>query len=99
MKFGYTIFVLAVCLSRGTKYMLITDETVRVYADALKAAGQTVKYVQVEGTNHVFLDWKPDAQTRAAFEKYGVPYAPDMKAFFDSIFYPKKIKSERKGQA
>ena len=68
--------------------MLITDETVRSYADALTAAGQTVKYVQVEGANHAFFDWKPDAQTKATFAKYGVPYAADMKKFFDAVFYP-----------
>jgi hypothetical protein len=38
----------------------------------------------------LFFDWKPDAQTKAPFEKYGVPYAADMKAFFDVIFYPGK---------
>jgi acetyl esterase len=77
-------------LLRGTKDVLITDETVRSYADALKAAGQTVQYVQVEGANHAFFDWKPDAQTKATFEKYGVPYAAQMKAFFDTLFYPNR---------
>jgi acetyl esterase/lipase len=66
--------------------MLITDEAVRMYADALKAAGQTVKYVQVEGANHAFFDWKPDAQTKATFAKYGVPCAAEMRAFFDGAF-------------
>jgi acetyl esterase len=75
-------------LSRGTKDTLITDAAVCAYAEALKAAGQTVKYVQVEGAGHAFFDWKPDAQTKATFEKYGVPYAADMEAFFDTIFHP-----------
>jgi len=48
--------------------------------------------MMMEGANHAFFDWKPDAQTRATFEKYGVPHAADMKAFFDSIFYPKNKK-------
>jgi acetyl esterase len=75
-------------LLRGSVDMLITDESVRAYADALAAAGQTVTYEQVEGANHAFFDWKPDAQTKATFRKYGVPYAAKMKAFFDTIFYP-----------
>lgn len=79
-------------LSRGKNDMLITDETVRSYADALAAAGQTVKYVQVEGANHAFFDWKPDPQTKATFAKYGVPYAAEMKAFFDAVFYSERMK-------
>ncbi len=77
-------------LSRGKNDALITDETVRSYAEALKAAGQTVKYVEVEGANHAFFDWKPDAQTKATFARFGVPYAADMKAFFDAVFYPER---------
>jgi acetyl esterase len=50
-------------------------------------AGQPAKAVQVEGANHTLYDWKPDAQTKATFEQYGVPYAAEMKAFFDTIFY------------
>jgi acetyl esterase/lipase len=75
-------------LSRGKNDMLITDETLWSYADALKAAGQTVKYVEVDGASHAFFDWKPDVQTKATFARFGVPYAGDMKAFFDSVFYP-----------
>lgn len=75
-------------LTRGSLDMLITDEAVRAYADALEAAGQTVQYDIVEGANHAFFDWKPDAQTKAVFARYGVPYAARMKAFFDAVFYP-----------
>ncbi|HSW40249.1 MAG TPA: alpha/beta fold hydrolase [Acidobacteriota bacterium] len=75
-------------LLRGTNDTLITDETVRSYADALKAAGQRAIHVEVEGANHAFFDWKPDAITKATFEKYGVPYAAEMKSFFDSVFHP-----------
>lgn len=76
-------------LLRGTNDGLIQHEPVQAYADALTAAGQTVKYEQVEGASHAFFDWKPDAQTRATFEKYGVPYAAKMEAFFDEVFYKK----------
>jgi len=76
-------------LLRGSKDPVITDEAVSSYAEALKAAGQNAKYVQVEGASHAFFDWKPDAQTKATFEKYGVPYAAEMKAFFDEVFYRK----------
>lgn len=74
-------------LLRGTQDPLIRDADVQVFADALKAAGQRVEYVQVEGASHAFFDWKPDARTKATFAKYGVPYAAKMKSFFDSVFY------------
>ncbi len=77
-------------LLRGSLDMLITDEAVQAYADALKAAGQAVEYEVVEGANHAFFDWKPDAQTKAVFARYGVPYAAKMKAFFDAVFYPEE---------
>ncbi len=77
-------------LLRGTSDRLIQDGPVQAYADALKAAGQTVEYVQVEGANHAFFDWKPDAQTKTTFIKFGVPYAAKMKSFFDTVFYPEK---------
>jgi acetyl esterase/lipase len=76
-------------LLRGSQDPLIRDEEVRGYTDALKAAGQRAEYIQVEGASHAFFDWKPDAETKATFAKYGVPYAAKMEAFFDSVFYPK----------
>jgi acetyl esterase/lipase len=76
-------------LLRGSLDSLISDTEVRAYADALKAAGQTVEYIQVEGAGHAFFDWKPDAGTKATFVKFGVPYAAKMESFFDTIFYPK----------
>ncbi len=76
-------------LLRGTLDPLIQDSAVQAYADALKAAGQTVEYVRVEGASHAFFDWKPDAGTKATFAKYGVPYAAKMKSFFDAVFHPK----------
>jgi acetyl esterase len=76
-------------LLRGSLDPLIKDEEVQGYADALKAAGQRVEYVQVTGAGHAFFDWKPDAETKATFARYGVPYAAKMEAFFDTIFYPK----------
>ncbi|MFC1781762.1 hypothetical protein ACFLZ8_05835, partial [Planctomycetota bacterium] len=52
------------------------------------ATGQTVEYIQVEGAGHAFFDWKPDARTKETFKQYGVPYAAQMKDFFDTVFYP-----------
>ena len=74
-------------LVRGTEDRLITHPGVQAFADALKAAGQTVEYVQVQGAGHAFFDWKPDARTKATFARYGVPYAAKMKRFFDRVFY------------
>ncbi|WP_297099369.1 alpha/beta hydrolase [uncultured Draconibacterium sp.] len=75
-------------LTRGTNDMLIKDEMVQVYADALEAAGQRVKYDQVEGAGHAFFDWKPDDRTKATFAEYGIKYIGEMENFFDSVFYP-----------
>ncbi|MBO0342173.1 MAG: alpha/beta hydrolase [Bacteroidota bacterium] len=72
---------------RGTQDPLISNEVVQPYVQDLKKNGQTVEYIQVEGAGHAFFDWKPDAQTRATFAKFGVPYAAEMKSFFDSVLY------------
>lgn len=72
---------------RGTKDPIVNDAMVQRYVDVLKATGQPVTYSQVEGAGHAFFDWKPDAATRATFARYGVPYAAQMQAFFNSIFY------------
>ncbi len=77
-------------LTRGTKDMLIKDEAVKTYVDALVDAGQTVEYVQVGGAGHAFFDWKPDVRTKETFKKYGVYYIREMEAFFNSVFYPEK---------
>lgn len=70
-------------LVRGTADPLISYEMVKSYADALLAAGQSVKRVEVEGAGHAFLDWKPDAVTRRSFAKYGIPCIADMLSFMD----------------
>ncbi len=72
---------------RGTTDPIVNHAMVQRYVDVLKAAGQPVNYIQVEGAGHAFFDWKPDAATRATFAKYGVPYAAQMQVFFNSIFY------------
>jgi acetyl esterase len=74
-------------LIRGTNDFLIKDEMVKEYVDALVKAGQSVQYVQVGGAGHAFFDWKPDAQTKATFYKYGVYFIGQMKAFFESVLY------------
>lgn len=72
---------------RGTEDPIVNHDMVQRYVDVLKEAGQPVNYIQVEGVGHAFFDWKPDAATRATFAQYGVPYAAQMQAFFNSIFY------------
>ena len=72
-------------LLRGTNDPLIKDDAVKEYVDALVKAGQRVEYVQVGGASHAFFDWKPDANTKATFAKYGVYYAAEMEAFFSSV--------------
>ena len=72
---------------RGTEDPIVSNEVVQRYVDVLKTAGQSVEYIQVEGAGHAFFDWKPDTTTRLTFAKYGVKYAGEMQAFFDSVFY------------
>ncbi|MCB0641771.1 MAG: alpha/beta hydrolase [Phaeodactylibacter sp.] len=72
---------------RGTADEIVPNKAVLPYVELLKAQGQVVEYVQVEGAGHAFFDWKPDAQTRQTFAEIGVPYAAQMKAFFDRVFY------------
>lgn len=74
-------------LTRGSIDMLIKDEGVKAYMDALAKAGQRVEYVQVGGANHAFFDWKPDDITKATFKKYGIYYCRQMEVFFDSVFF------------
>ena len=75
-------------LVRGTNDPLIPDEMCKTFMDALVKAGQRVQYVQVGGAGHAFFDWKPDAATKATFKQYGVYYAAEMKAFFESVVNP-----------
>jgi acetyl esterase len=75
-------------LLRGTNDRTIPDAEVQGYTDALKAAGQRAEYVLVEGAGHAFFDWKPQNGVKATFARYGVKYAAEMEAFFNSIFYP-----------
>ena len=75
-------------LTRGTKDGLITDAMCAEFMTALVAKGQRVQYVQIGGAGHAFFDWKPDAATKAVFNQYGVYYAAEMKAFFESVLQP-----------
>jgi acetyl esterase/lipase len=71
---------------RGTEDPIVPHEMVQPYVEVLKAAGQSVNYIQVEGAGHAFFDWKPDAKTRLTFAKYGVKYAAQMQSFFNNVF-------------
>jgi len=46
-----------------------------------------VEYIQVKGAGHAFFDWKPDAETKATFAKYGVPNTRRMEKIFNAVFY------------
>ena len=72
-------------LTRGTRDPLITDVAVKEFVDALVKEGQRVEYIQVGGAGHAFFDWKPDANTKATFAKYGTYYADAMRDFFKSV--------------
>lgn len=76
-------------LTRGTKDFLIKDEMVKLYLEALVAAGHEAEYVQVGGAGHAFFDWKPDVKTKETFYKYGVYYAREMEHFFSSVLHKK----------
>jgi acetyl esterase/lipase len=72
---------------RGTKDTLVRHEDAQELLDALVEAGQRAEYVQVGGAGHAFFDWKPDADTKATFARYGVYHAAAMRAFFESVLY------------
>jgi acetyl esterase/lipase len=74
-------------LTRGTRDRLISDEAVKEFVEALVKAGQRVEYVQVGGAGHAFFDWKPDENTKATFNRFGVYYAAAMRNFFVSTLY------------
>ena len=74
-------------LLRGTRDRLISNAEVTEFMDALVEAGQRVEYVQVGGAGHAFFDWKPNAQSKATFARFGVYYAAQMKAFFEATLY------------
>ena len=71
----------------GTLDRTVGREPMEEYVENLKTAGQKVEFVIVEGASHAFFDWKPDQGTKDTFAKFGVPYAADMKRFFDEVFY------------
>ena len=71
----------------GTRDNLIKPEPCQAYVDAQKAKGQEAYLVMVEGASHAFFDWKPDQRTKDTFIQYGVPYAKQMKEFFNTVFY------------
>lgn len=52
------------------------------YAEALRARGQDVRAVEVEGAGHAFLDWKPNEEVMATFERVAVPQINGMIQFF-----------------
>lgn len=71
----------------GTRDPLIKQGPCQAYVDEQKAKGQEAHLVMVEGASHAFFDWKPDQGTKDVFAQYGVPYAKQMKEFFNTIFY------------
>ena len=71
----------------GTKDNLIKPEPCQNYVKALEAKGHKAVLVMVEDAGHAFFDWKPDQMTKDTFAKYGVPYAKQMKEFFNEVFY------------
>ena len=71
----------------GTRDNLIKPAPCQAYVDAQKAKGQEAYLVMVEGASHAFFDWKPDQRTKDTFIQYGVPYAKQMKEFFNTVFY------------
>lgn len=71
----------------GTKDNLIKPEPCQAYVKALQAKGHKAVLVMVEDAGHAFFDWKPDQRTKDTFAKYGVPYAKQMKEFFNEVFY------------
>ena len=71
----------------GTMDRTVGRAPMEEYVKHLREAGQKAEFVLIEGASHAFFDWKPDQRTKATFERFGVPYAADMRRFFDEVFY------------
>ena len=71
----------------GTRDNLIKPEPCQAYVKALQDKGHKAVLVMVQDAGHAFFDWKPDQRTKDTFAKYGVPYAQQMKEFFNEVFY------------
>ena len=54
-------------IAHGTKDMLVTHKTSRQYVKAMEAAGAPIRYIEVEGANHIFTN-KPEYNW--VFEEY-----------------------------
>ena len=72
-----------VFLNRGSEDELISAEEVETFAEELKRNGHPVVYEEIAGAEHAFFDWKPREDVKETFQKYGVPAAGRMRAFFE----------------
>ncbi|MCB0546258.1 MAG: alpha/beta hydrolase [Phaeodactylibacter sp.] len=74
-------------LTVGSKDNLTTPESVKMYRDKLKEAGQPVEYWEYEGRPHAFLDSGANPFLGTSFEQDAPEAIDRMIAFLDSVFY------------
>lgn len=72
-------------LLRGTLDGLITDADMQEYIKAMSDAGQEVKYLQVGGIGHAFLDWRHEPASQDRFDRFARPQIRLMLEFCDEI--------------
>ncbi len=70
---------------RGTGDTLIRDEQMSQYCNAMSKAGQDIKYIQIGGIGHAFLDWRHDDNSKRTFTRFGLPQIKEMLLFFDGL--------------
>ena len=70
---------------RGRNDDLIRDWQMAKYCDAMTKAGQDVKYIQIGGIGHAFLDWRHDDNSKKTFARFAMPQIKEMLLFFDDI--------------
>lgn len=70
---------------RGTNDTLIRDSQMAQYVNAMNKAGQDVKYIQISGIGHAFLDWRHHDASKKVFARFAMPQIKEMLLFFDEI--------------
>lgn len=79
---------------RGTEDGLISDSQMAQYCAAMTRAGQDVKYLQIGGIGHAFLDWRHNDASVQTFARFAVPQIREMLLFFDGILQERAAKGE-----
>ncbi len=77
-------------LQVGSEDTTTTPESIRRYRDKLHEQGQEAYYVEYQGAEHAYLDWKPEPAVHETFNTYGKKAMDDMMDFLDNVMAKQK---------